>query len=198
MKKFWQYFLRGVLTLLPFGLTIYVLIFFLKWSENTFAGIFSWMLGDSYIPGMGLAAGVVLICFLGFLISHEKMGSVFSFIEVPFKNVPIVKSIYSAVKNLADYFSPDGDHTSRQVVLVRVPALNVQMIGFLTRPDLKGLPQDDEKTDRVAVYFPMSYQIGGYTAFVPKAWVTKLDIPVEVAMRSALTAWMPSRDKEES
>jgi uncharacterized membrane protein len=194
MIRFWQYFIRGVLTLLPFGLTIYVLILFLKWSEATFASTFTWALGDAYIPGMGLGFGVIVICLLGFLISHETMGSVFSFIEVPFKNVPIVKSIYSAIKNLADYFSPDGDHTSRQVVSVHVPNLNIQMIGFLTRSDLRGLPQDSDKTDRVAVYFPMSYQIGGYTAFVPRAWVTKIDMPVEIAMRSALTAWMPSRE----
>lgn len=196
MKKFWQYFLRGALSLLPFGLTLYVLFIFLKWSESTFAGPFTGFLGEAYIPGMGLLFGVALICFLGFLISHEVMGKVFSFIEVPFKNVPIVKSIYSAVKNLADYFSPDGDHTSRQVVLVRVPQIDVQMIGFLTRSDLKDFPKDENKTDRVAVYFPMSYQIGGYTVFVPRAWITKIDMPVEVAMRSAVTAWMPSRDQD--
>ncbi|MEK6556138.1 MAG: DUF502 domain-containing protein, partial [Bdellovibrionota bacterium] len=148
MKKFWQYFIRGVLTLLPAGLTVYVLILFLKWSESTFASTFTWALGEAYIPGMGLLFGVIVIVLLGFLISHETMGSVFSFIEVPFKNVPIVKSIYSAIKNLADYFSPDGDHTSRQVVIVRVPSLNVQMVGFLTRSDLRALPHDDDKTDR--------------------------------------------------
>lgn len=197
MKRFWQYFVRGVLTLLPFGLTVYVLIMFLKWSESTFASTFTWALGDAYIPGMGLAFGVIVIVLLGFLISHETMGEVFSFIEVPFKNVPIVKSIYAAIKNLADYFSPDGDHTSRQVVIVRVPNIDVQMIGFLTRSDLRGLPQDSDKTDRVAVYFPMSYQIGGYTAFVPRSWVTKISMPVEVAMRSAITAWMPGRAEEQ-
>lgn len=198
MKKFWQYLVRGVLTLLPFGLTVYVLIVFLRWSENTFASTFTWALADMYVPGMGLAFGVIVLVMLGYLISHETMGSVFSFVEVPFKNVPIVKSIYSAIKNLADYFSPDGDHSSKQVVLVRIPTLDIQMIGFLTRSDLRALPHDSDKTDRVAVYFPMSYQIGGYTAFVPRSWVTKTDIPVEVAMRSALTAWMPSRGDDHS
>lgn len=194
LKKFWQYFLRGVITLLPFGLTIYVLLIFLVWSEATFALAITWALGEYYIPGMGLIFGIGLICILGFLVSDERTGSIFSFIEVPFKNVPIVKSIYSAVKNLADYFSPDGDHTSRQVVVVKWPNMDLQMIGFLTRASLADMPVEFDRNDKVAVYFPMSYQIGGYTLFVPRAWVTKTELPVEVAMRSALTAWMPSKD----
>ncbi len=193
VKKLWQYFLRGVLTLLPFGLTIYVLLIFLIWSEATFALAITWALGEYYIPGMGLIFGIILICLLGFLISHQRSGTIFSFLEVPFKNVPIVKSIYSAVKNLADYFSPDAEHKS-QVVVVRWPNMDIQMVGFLTRPDLKTLPQELDRDSKVAVYFPMSYQIGGYTLFVPKSWVTKTNMPTEVAMRSALTAWMPSRD----
>ena len=61
-------------------------------------------------------------------------------------------------------------------------------IGFLTNEDVR-LPGLE---GRVAVYMPMSYQIGGYTAFVPKSWVREVDLGVEEAMRSALTAWMPN------
>src|SRR5690606_9685477 len=158
------------------------------WTESLSARLISWILGDYYVPGMGLVLGVSLICFLGFAVSHKATGQFFMFIEVPFKNVPIVKSIYSAIKNLADYFSGEGE-TSAQVVVVKWPNLDIEMIGFLTRPSLHDMPPEFSKEDRVGVYFPMSYQIGGYTLFVPKEWVKKTDLPVEVAMRSALTAW---------
>ena len=193
VKKLWQYFLRGVLTLLPFGLTIYVLLIFLIWSEATFALAITWALGEYYIPGMGLIFGIILICLLGFLISHQRSGTIFSFLEVPFKNVPIVKSIYSAVKNLADYFSPDAEHKS-QVVVVRWPNMDIQMVGFLTRPDLKTLPQELDRDSKVAVYFPMSYQIGGYTVFVPRDWITPVDRSFEDAMRFVITTGVSGTD----
>src|SRR5689334_16450962 len=100
MKQLWQYFLRGVITLLPFGLTIYVLYVFLAFSEEFFSYVIAWALGEYYIPGMGLLTGIVLICILGVLVSQKHSARFFSFLEMPFKNVPIVKSIYAAVKNL--------------------------------------------------------------------------------------------------
>lgn len=192
MKKIWQYFLRGILTLLPFGLTIYVLFKFLSLSEQLASPAIAWFLGELYVPGMGLLFGLALICFLGFLVSKSSFTKMFAFVEVPFKNVPIVKSIYSAIKNLAEYFSGEGERAA-QVVIVKWPGMDIEMIGFLTRPHLNDMPKEFDKQDRVGVYFPMSYQIGGYTVFIPREWVRKTDIPVEVAMRSALTAWMPSR-----
>lgn len=179
--------------LLPIGLTIYVLVKFLTIFEQISAPILNWFLGEYYVPGMGLAMGIFFLVFLGYLGSQRFWERIFSFFEVPFKNTPIVKSIYSAIKNLADYFSGDGER-SAQVVIVKHPTLDIEMIGFLTRPTLNEMPKEFTKEDKVGVYFPMSYQIGGYTAFIPRSWVRKTDIPVEVAMRSALTAWMPGRE----
>lgn len=193
MKLISRYFLRGLLMLLPIGLTIYVLVKFLTIFEQISAPILNWFLGEYYVPGMGLAMGIFFLVFLGYLGSQRFWERIFSFFEVPFKNTPIVKSIYSAIKNLADYFSGDGER-SAQVVIVKYPTLDIEMIGFLTRPTLNEMPKEFTKEDKVGVYFPMSYQIGGYTAFIPRSWVRKTDIPVEVAMRSALTAWMPGRE----
>lgn len=193
MRKLSQYFLRGLLTLLPFGLTVYVFFKFLSLFEQMSAPAIRAVVGEHYVPGMGFLLGVAVVCLLGFFVSRKLLNPLFMLVEVPFKNVPIVKSIYSAAKNLADYFSGEGER-SAQVVIVKWPGIDVEMIGFLTRPDLNDMPKEFTKDDRVGVYFPMSYQIGGYTAFIPRAWISKTDIPVEVAMRSALTAWMPGRE----
>ncbi|MBC7208768.1 MAG: hypothetical protein H5U27_20000, partial [Methyloversatilis sp.] len=53
-----------------------------------------------------------------------------------------------------------------------------------------------ELEDQVAAYLPMGYMIGGYTVFVPRAWVTKVDMSVEEAMRMALIAYMTSNRSE--
>jgi uncharacterized membrane protein len=148
------------------------------------------LLGDGYIPGMGLVLAIVVIILLGFFVSRPIFNQFIDYVELPFKNVPILKSVYSALKSLSDYFSPDGENAAHQVVVVKMPNTEIEVVGFLTRKNLSDLPDSFTKGDRVAVYFPMSYQIGGFTAFVPRAWIKESAMPVEVAMRSALTAWM--------
>jgi uncharacterized membrane protein len=71
------------------------------------------------------------------------------------------------------------------VVLARFGEARV--IGFVTQDDAAELGIVEAKDDLVAVYFPMSYQIGGYTALVPRSRIEPLDIPVEAAMRLVLT-----------
>ena len=58
------------------------------------------------------------------------------------------------------------------------------------RSDLDDLDAAIAGEDRVAVYLPMSYQIGGYTLFVPRGWITPLDMSVESALRNTLTGWV--------
>lgn len=194
MKKISKYFLRGVFTLLPFSLTVIILISFLIWTENVSQKIFLTLGVDFYFPGLGLFIGIALICFLGFLTSLKFAEKVIEILELPFKNVPILKSVYSAVKSLSDYFSPEGEHADQQVVVIKIPGTEIEVVGLVTRRHLNDLPNEFSKTDRIAVFVPFSYLIGGITIFIPRSQVKKTDMRVEVAMRSALTAWMPNRE----
>ena len=82
-----------------------------------------------------------------------------------------------------------GSRRFGQVVLVQMPNLPVRMLGFVTLDDLEGagLPTV-EGVDSVAVYLPMSYQIGGYTVLLPRSYLTPLDMGMEEAMRFLITA----------
>lgn len=198
MKHIYQYFFRGLLAALPLGLTIYLLYLFLTWSE----GIAMWwvrpIIGDFYIPGMGLAMGIAGIVLLGFVISHERALRLLSWLEVPFTNLPVVKSVYSSLKNFAEYFAPNKSNPTQQVVTIRLPGQQIEMVGLVTRQSLAGLPEGFLPGDRVAVYLPMGYMIGGYTVFVPREWLQPIDISVEEAMRYSLFAWMANiEDKSE-
>lgn len=195
MKKISKYFLRGVFTLLPFSLTVVILASFLIWTETISQKIFTTFGVDFYFPGLGLFIGVALICFLGFLTSLRFAERIIEILELPFKNVPILKSVYSAVKSLSDYFSPEGDHADQQVVVIKIPETEIEVVGLVTRKHLNDLPNEFSKADRVAVFIPFSYLIGGLTIFIPRSQIKKTDMRVEVAMRSALTAWMPTREK---
>jgi uncharacterized membrane protein len=190
MKHLYQYFFRGLLAALPLGVTIYLLYLFLKWTEGFAMWWLRPLVGDFYLPGFGLVIGVGFIVLLGFLISQPLARRLLTFIELPFTNLPVVKSIYSSLKSFADYFTPNSEHVAQQVVILRMPDHELEIVGLITRQDLSTLPTGFKEGDRVAVYLPMGYMIGGYTVFVPRAWVTPIDMSVEAVMRASLFAWM--------
>jgi uncharacterized membrane protein len=195
MLGFSKYFLRGIFTFLPFALTVVLLVSFLNWIEQISRDYLSNLAANFYFPGLGLLIGISLIYGLGVLTSLPQATKLLEFLELPFKNVPILKSVYSAVKSLADYFSPEGENADQQVVVVKLPDNEIEFIGLITRQNILDLPSAFSKNDRVAVFVPLSYMIGGITIFVPRRFVKHTDMRVEEAMRSALTAWMPGKER---
>lgn len=192
MKRISQYFFRGLIAFLPIALTVYVLILFVTWIEGLAMALIHPIVGDFYLPGLGIALGALLIVALGVLISLPIASRLLSWVELPFTNLPVVKSIYSSLKNFADYFAPH-EQDAQQVVLLKMPGNELGIIGLVTRQSMKGLPRGiGELQDQVAVYLPMGYMIGGYTVFVPRSWTVPVDMSVEEAMRMALIAFMAS------
>jgi len=191
MKKIYQYFFRGLLTALPIGLTLYVLYLFWSWSEQFSEAWLRPLVGEAYIPGMGLVIGLMTIIVLGYLISHRLILKLVSMIEFPFTNIPVVKSIYSSLKNFADYFNPADENTNQQAVIIKSPNHDLEMVGLVTLQSVASLEGFGEE-ERLAVFLPMGYNIGGYTVFVPKDWVRPIEMTAEEVMRNSLFAWMSS------
>jgi uncharacterized membrane protein len=195
MKRLYIYFFRGLITILPVALTVYLLTIFLVWTESIAIALVRPFIGDFYIPGMGLALGILGIVAIGYLVSKRRVRQTLSVLERPFTSVPVIKSVYSSLKSFADYFSPSGKQgQGQQVVILRKPGDAMEIVGLITRHDMAGLPPGFLPGGRVAVYLPMGYMIGGYTVFVPTEWVHPIDMSVEEAMRSSLIAWMANRN----
>ena len=130
---------------------------------------------------------------------NAARGKLLSLVELPFTNLPVVKSIYSSLKNFADYFSPQRNKSTQQmVVTLRMPGQDLELVGLVTRQSVADLPAGFLQGDRVAVYLPMGYMIGGYTVFVPRDWMQPINMSVEEAMRSTLFAWMSTADPDGS
>lgn len=190
MKRLSRYFLRGLLAVLPLALTVYVLVLFLGWVEALALWMLFPLIGSFYVPGMGLLFGVLIIVGIGAVLSKARVQEVLALIEHPFTRLPVVKSIYSSLKSFSDYFAPGGKPGRQQVVVVRMPGKELEVVGLVTRRSFADLPAGFLPGERVAVYLPMGYMIGGYTVFVPGGWVTPISMSVEEAMRSSLIAWM--------
>ena len=100
--------------------------------------------------------------------------------------IPFVKTIYNGIRDIAHFLTPSEERKEIGTpVLVRLTD-DMRVIGFVTGTKM---PYECEE-ESVAVYMPMSYQIGGYTIYIPKSRIEPLNMPVEQAMRMVLTAGM--------
>jgi len=191
MKTFTKYFLNGVFTLLPLILTIYPLYYFLAWSDSLAReALFRLFPGVHYVTGTGVVMGLLAIFLLGLLMSTRLLRSLVGLVENLFRHIPLVKTLFNAIKELTVYLAPGQDQRFGKVVAVRYPGVPVNLIGFVMRPDLTGIPAGIETEGKAVVYIPMSYQVGGFTFFLPMEWLTPVDLSVEEAMKHTLTGWI--------
>lgn len=183
--------LKGLVTILPIGLTLYLIYWLGVTLESVLSGPLHWFIDpDHYIPGMGLVAGFVVLFLLGLLVNAYIVGRVLRLGEQLLLKVPIVRTIYTAFRDVARLMQSDGKSELERVVVVRFG--DARLIGFVTQ-EKTSLPGLDAGQDLVAVYLPMSYQIGGYTAYLPRERIEPTDLTVEAAMRIVLTGGLQGR-----
>ena len=196
MNAVGKLFLKGLAVVIPAALTLAILWWVAAGAERLMGTVLKYALPEGwYIPGMGLVSGLVLIALIG-LLSHVLIfQKLFELGEAILHRLPLVKSIYTAIKDFIDYLNPDKKAEMGKVVMVQLPGQSFQLLGFVTREQFDDLPFTPAADDPVAVYMPMSYQIGGYTAFLPRSCLTPLDIPFEQAMKLVLTGSV-TKDRE--
>jgi len=188
MNVLGKLFLKGLAVVIPVALTLAILWWFAKGSEQLLGGVLVRFLPEGwYVPGMGLISALAITVLIG-LLSHVLIfQKLFTLAEGILNRLPLVKTIYSALKDFIGYFSPESKQAMSKVVLARIPGQDFEQIGFVTREDFSSLPLEPTVEDPVAVYLPMSYQIGGYTLFLPRSCVTPLDMSFEEGMKLVLT-----------
>jgi len=188
MNALGKLFLKGLAVVIPITLTLAILWWMAAGAERLMGSVLKFTLPEGlYVPGMGMISGLVLITLIG-LLSHVLIfQKLFKLGDAIFHRLPLVKTIYTAIKDFIGYLNPDKESAMSKVVLVQLPGQSFQLIGFVTREQFDDLPFTPVAEDPVAVYMPMSYQIGGYTLFLPRSALTPLDISFEAGMRLVLT-----------
>ena len=181
-------FLTGLITLLPVVLTIYLLYWLVVSAESVLGNMIRLVLPENqYWPGMGSIAGLVIVFLVGLLMHAYVVQRLFAWGEQILYQLPFVKSVYRAIRDFLNYFSPDKTKEFEQVVAVSIGDTGMQVIGFVTQA-AERLPEDFRGEDSVLVYLPLSYMIGGYAVLMPRSAVRPLDMSMEEAMRFTLTA----------
>jgi uncharacterized membrane protein len=188
-------FLRGMVVVLPIALTIAVLAWFAMASEEYLGEIIRALLPDlPYWPGLGIALGVGIIFAAGIVVNARLARWLLGHADSLLAGIPVVKSIYLSIRDIAAFMSGDSRKGFSQVVAVRIQEM--RLIGFVTTEDPKGLPGKTESEKIIGVYLPMSYGIGGYTVYLPRALVEPLDLSLEDAMRVTLSGGVSTNNEQ--
>jgi uncharacterized membrane protein len=183
-------FLSGLAVVLPIVITIAVLLWVVATAERLLGSVAGALLpGDSVPRGLGIVLAIALIFGVGVLMEAVYFRRLMSWLEELLNRIPLVKTVYGAVRDLMSLFSKAGARRFSKVVMVKFPGLEARLIGFVTIEDFTGLAVT-AGPDEVAVYLPMSYTIGGYTVLLPRSCLTPLDMSLEDAMRFVVTAGM--------
>lgn len=186
MKQLGNILLKGLVTILPIGLTIYFIYWMSVTTESVLSRPIKAILDEAnYWPGMGLITGFVLLFLVGLAVNAFLVRRLLAMGEDLLMRVPVVKTVYGAVRDMTRLVNTSRKKSDldRVVTIEFGPG---RLIGFVTQENAQelGIGGGD---DLVAVYLPMSYQIGGYTLYLPRKHLTETDLTVEHAMRIVLT-----------
>ena len=187
-------FVTGLLTLIPAVATLYLLAWLIGAIDRVFGRPLRWLMPDEdYLAGMGIVAAVALVFGVGLLMHGVLFRKIFRRVERAMLSVPLVRSIYGAMKDLLGLFGQHKD-PALQVVSLTMPGTGWRVLGFVTRSDFADLPPGVGTPAEVAVYLPMSYQVGGYTVIVPREAIKPVEMSREDAMKFILTAGLKTGD----
>jgi uncharacterized membrane protein len=192
MKRLWNTFLKGLAAVLPVALTLY-LVYWLGTTAETFLGdLLQLVLPDRwYRPGLGLVVGFVVVLIAGVLVNAYIVRAVIRYGEKLLARIPLVKTIFGALKDFTRFLPASGERRDlKRVVLYRLG--EGRLIGFVTSETVHSKLCGDCAGELVAVYFPMSYTIGGYTMYLPRSTLQTSELSVEEAMRLVLIGGITS------
>jgi len=196
MKTVGKLMLKGLIAVLPIALTLYIMWWLGSGAEALLGGLLRRVLPERlYVPGLGLILGAGLLIAMGSLMNAVVARRLAAVLDRLMNRVPLVKTVYGAVRDLLSLFSKTAKERVDHVVLVQFTDSSVRLLGLVTRAVVPELDVGEGGDSLVAVYIPMSYGIGGYTVLAPKSALTPVRMEVEHALRFAITGGGTSENR---
>jgi len=175
MRKLLNYFLQGLLITVPIVVTFVVLFKSIIWIDSLLPFQIPVKIPgypDIELPGLGILALFLMITIFGYFASALVANPVFTITEKLLGKTPLLKIIYSSVKDLIEAFVGEKKRFTQPVLVTMTREPVIQRIGFVTENDLTnlGIP-----LGKLAVYFPFSYGFNGQLFIVPAENVTPIN-----------------------
>jgi uncharacterized membrane protein len=177
-------FLAGLIITVPVTLTFVVIASLFKFIDGILGQFFDLFLGI-HIAGLGFITAVSIIFLVGIISTNVFGKRVLGLVEKIFLNIPVFKSIYTAIKQLVDAFSPEGQGAFKKFVIIEYPRSGCYAFGFLTN-ECRVRTRGSESCLK-AVYIPTNNLYLGDIALLDDKSITYTDIPIEEGIRIILS-----------
>jgi uncharacterized membrane protein len=186
-----KYLIAGLLIWLPLAITLWVIDFIITTMDRTLTVLPpSWhpdqVLG-MHVPGLGLIMSVVILLVTGMLAANIIGARMFAWWESVLVKIPIVRPIYSSVKQVSDTLFASKGQSFRKVVLIEFPQRGQWTFGFVV-----GAPgpaaERELKGELITVYVPTAPNpTSGYVLIVRPSEVKELDVTIDDALKYHLS-----------
>lgn len=185
MKNIINYFFRGLLFVFPLVATLYIIIAAAQWSNNVLNELLFESVGID-IPGLGIVTVFLVVSLIGFLFSRAFVRPIVSYFDRFMAKVPLVKIIYTSLRELTEAFVGDKKRFNKPVIadFSNTAGNSMKRIGFITQTDLSNLGLDE----MVAVYCPHSYNFSGNLYLLPRENVAPVNLSSTDVMKYVISA----------
>ncbi|MCC5797087.1 MAG: DUF502 domain-containing protein [Methylophaga sp.] len=195
MQFVWGILLKGLAAVLPVGLTLYFIYWLSLSIERLMHPLLDYLVpGEYYWPGLGLLTGLMFLFLIGLAVNAWLIQSILGLGESLLSRIPLIKSIYGAIRDFTDFFA-NGQQRQSLSNAVAIEIGGVRLLGFKVQDNVDDVLPQQADQDLIAVYLPLSYQIGGYTVCLPRTSVIDLEMGNEETMRWILTAGLSKSEK---
>jgi uncharacterized membrane protein len=183
-----NYFLTGIIVTAPIALTIYLTWQFIDWVDSQAIPLLPAKYNpENYLPfslpGLGLVISVVILTFVGFLTANIFGRTLLKTGERLVNRMPVVRTIYGALKQILETVLSQSSNSFRQSVLVEYPRRGIWTVAFVTG-DTGGEIAQRLDDDMVNIYVPTTPNpTSGFLLMVPRRDLIFLDLPVEDAAK---------------
>ncbi len=196
MGRLRAYFLAGVLVTAPIAVTIYIGWWFLSFIDGNIRPLIPTAYNpENYlpfsIPGIGVVTLIVALTLIGAFAAGYVGRLVVRMGEGAVERMPVVRSVYGAVKQIVETVVAKKSNAFREVVLVEYPRLGVWSLGFITgaaHPEVQKVSAEA----MVHVFIPCAPPTAGYLLMVPRREVTVLDMTVEDGLKMVMSGGIVS------
>ena len=183
-----NYFITGVVVLIPIGFTLYLSKFLITLSSKIIPGNIN---PNNYlpysIPGIEIVISIIFITIVGGLSLSFLGKKILKIIDDLFKRIPFLRTIYSAILQMTETFS-NKDNDKKSVVLVEYPRKGVWAVGFATKEN-EGEMAQKTKQKLINVFVPTTPNpTSGFLLMIPKDDLIYLDMTFEEASKFIVSA----------
>ena len=183
-----NYFINGIVVLVPIGITLYLTKFFISISSNLIPKEIN---PNSYlpfsIPGLEILLSIIFITIIGGLSLSFIGKKILQFFNQTLKKIPILRTIYSAIGQMTESLAPKKGN-KKSVVLIEYPRKGTWAVGFATK-DNKGEISDKTNSELVNVFVPTTPNpTSGFLLMFPKSEIIYLDMSFEEASKFIVSA----------